>query len=224
MSLFIVFEFIDLKWHPLSRCHPILFDQHMRFKLGLLPHGSLIKYSKLCGMQHYLNLSLAKMCISLILLLVNRWRSCKGVCYGWFSREKGVGHISSLITWDISMSAEKQVLSERKRAYFWNCHHPDARCGSFSLSMGMVIKKKDSGFAISNRTVLHFILSCFQIWRGKRTYLSSELEDHYHSFSCKVFNAIISYTWGTNFGLHVPFLGVFGISLFSSFAVVAIKF
>lgn len=61
------------------------------------------------------------------------------------------------------MSAEKQVVSERKREYFGNCHHLDAPCGRFSSSMEMVIKKKDSGFAISNRIVLHFILSCFQI-------------------------------------------------------------
>lgn len=58
------------------------------------------------------------------------------------------------------MSAEKQVVSERKREYFCNCHL-DAPCGMFSPSVGMVIK--DSGFAVSNRSVLHFILSRFQI-------------------------------------------------------------
>lgn len=66
--LFKIFEFIVLKWHLLSRCHPVLFGQRVQFKLESLPHGSLIKYSKLCGIQHYLNFSVATMCISLISL------------------------------------------------------------------------------------------------------------------------------------------------------------
>lgn len=115
--LFIIFEFTDPKWHLLSRCHPVLFDWHMQFKPEPLPHWSLIKHSKLCGMQHYLNLSLATICISLILLLAKWWR-CKGGCYGWFSREKGLGHSLSFTSWGISMGAEKQIVSERKRKYF----------------------------------------------------------------------------------------------------------
>lgn len=118
-----------------------------------------------------------------------------------------------------------------KKEYFWNCHHLDAPYGRFSASMGMVIKKKkkkDSGFALSNRIVFHFILSCFQIWRRKRTYLSSESEDRYHSW--KVFNAIIRYTWGTRCShcwelwFKCSILGGFGFFLSSSFAVVVIKF